>query len=172
MLFRLGITMKLKLSPLLATIFFALFAPAASAQQVNCDGWIADSWQTAEAFWESIDVEVVSTCIAAGADVNARDEAGTSPLHWAAKYNDNRAVITALIAAGADVNARREGADTPLHAAALANDNPAVITALIEAGANGAATNDDRETPFDLAKKNDAIKGSDAYWALNDARFK
>ena len=66
--------MKLKLSPLIATIFFALFAPVASAQQVNCDSWISDGWTVRLAFWESVDVEVISTCIKAGADVNARNE--------------------------------------------------------------------------------------------------
>ena len=130
--------MKLKLSPLISTIFFALFAPVASAQQANCTGWISDDRTVRYAFWESVDVEVVSACIKAGADVNARDVIG----------------------------------DTPLHSAALSNYNPAVITALIKAGANGAAANDHGKTPFDLAKENDAIKGSDAYWALNDARFK
>ncbi|MDG2259997.1 MAG: hypothetical protein P8L68_16050 [Paracoccaceae bacterium] len=94
--------MMLKLSPLISTIFFALLAPAASAQQVNCDGWISDSWQTKEAFWEPGDVKVVSTCIAAGAEVNARTVAGSTPLHGAAVYNENPAVITALIAAGAN----------------------------------------------------------------------
>ena len=200
--------MKLKLSPLISTIFFALFAPVASAQQANCTGWVSDNRTVKHVFWESVEVEVISTCIKAGADVNVRTDnvVGFTPLHLAAAKNDNPAVITALIEAGAGVNARTEDGATPLHAAALQNDNPAVITALIEAGAdvnartedgetplhaaaastdspavitalmkaraNGATTNDDGETPFDLAKENDAIKGSDAYWALNDARFK
>lgn len=130
--------MKLKLSPLIATIFFALFAPVASAQQVDCTGWISDRTVVTRAFWEFVHVEVVSACIKAGADVNARDVLGFTPLLFAAEYTDN----------------------------------PAVITALIKAGANANAANDDGETPFDLAKGNDAIKGSDVYWALNDARFK
>ena len=27
------------------------------------------------------------------------------------------------------------------------------------------------ETPFDLAKENEALVGTDAYWSLNDAKF-
>ena len=130
--------MKHKLSPLIATIFLAFIAPVASAQQANCTGWISVDRTVKTAFWESVEVEVISTCIKAGADVNARNEYGQTPLQLAATYTDS----------------------------------PAVITALIKAGANGAAANDHGKTPFDLAKENDAIKGSDAYWALNDARFK
>jgi len=84
----------------------------------------------------------------------------------------NVQVVLACITAGADVNARNERGYTPLYRTARYIHNPAVITALMKAGANGAAANDHGKTPFDLAKENDAIKGSDAYWALNDARFK
>ena len=141
--------MKLKLSPLISTIFFALFAPVASAQQANCTGWVSDNRTVRDAFWESVEVEVISTCIKAGADVNVRTDnvVGFTPLHLAAAKNDNPAVITALIEAGAGVNARTEDGATPLHAAALQNDNPAVITALMKARANGATTNDEPEPP-------------------------
>lgn len=49
--------------------------------------------------------EEIKVAIEAGADVNARNENGSTPLHSAA-YNPNPAVITTLIKAGADVNAR------------------------------------------------------------------
>ena len=42
---------------------------------------------------------------------------------------------------------------------------------LLDAGADATAVNEDGETPFDLAKDNGAPVGTDAYWALNDARF-
>ena len=42
---------------------------------------------------------------------------------------------------------------------------------LLDAGADATAVNEDGETPFDLAKDNEALVGTDAYWALNDARF-
>lgn len=71
-----------------------------------------------------------------------------------------------------DVNARTENGYTPLHFAAALADNPDVLTVLLDAGADGTAVNSDGETPFDLAKDNEALVGKDAYWALNEARFK
>ena len=43
--------------------------------------------------------------------------------------------------------------------------------ALLNVGADGTVTNEEGKTPWDLAKDNDQLKGTDAYWALNDARF-
>ena len=93
------------------------------------------------------------------------------PLHKVAQYNVNPEVITALLAAGADLDARREGGYTPLHLAAWFNKNPETIITLLNAGADGTAVNEDGKTPYDLAKKNKALAGTDAYWALNDARY-
>ena len=169
--------MKLKLSSIIATIFFALFAPAASAQQTNCTLLVDSATVGAvRAFWESADVEVVSACIKAGANVNARTTGsyanmGYTPLHQAAQFNDNPAVINTLILLGAKVNVRNEAGATPLHEAA-SYGNPAVVTALIMSGAVGNARNMFGQMPYDLAQKNPDLKGSDAYWALSDARFK
>ena len=106
----------------------------------------------------------------AGADPGARMEDGDTSLHWAAE-NANPSVIVALIEAGADPGARAEDGITPLHLAASANANPSVIAALIEAGADPGARDDAGKTPFDYAKDNEALKGTEAYWLLNDGRF-
>ena len=58
-----------------------------------------------------------------------------TPLHYAAGYNKNPAVIETLLKAGAEVNAGGSIENTPLHSAAGANKNPAVIETLIKAGA-------------------------------------
>ena len=93
--------------------------------------------------------------------------------------------VKAALSAGADPGARRGFADgTPLHAAATTGSNPSVITALIEAGADPAARDDMGFTPFDYAREgggaqgwpvggpgNEALKGTEAYWLLNEARF-
>jgi hypothetical protein len=39
-------------------------------------------------------------------------------------------------------------------------------------GADGTAEDDIGYTPFDEALYNEDLRGTDAYWALNDARFR
>jgi ankyrin repeat protein len=61
---------------------------------------------------EDGNIEVVKQHIAAGTDVNAKEEDGT-PLHYAA-WNGHKEVVELLIAAGADVNAKDDDGETPL----------------------------------------------------------
>ena len=62
----------------------------------------------------------IRRCSAAvGAELEARDEDGNTPLHWAAaKYNENPAVVQVLLAAGAELEVRDKDGVTPLHRAA------------------------------------------------------
>ena len=88
----------------------------------------------------------------AGADVNARDENGYTPLHMATDpYSGPRtyphAMIEALLEAGANPNARDDEGMTPLHYAVDA-DHVGAVTTLLAAGANVNAKNDDGETPL------------------------
>ena len=55
--------------------------------------------------------------------------------------------------------------------AAWFNENPALVEALLAAGANPMARNAAGETPWDLARDNEALKGSDGYLRLSDSRF-
>ena len=68
---------------------------------------------------ENGNIEDVKQHLAAGADVNAKDDAfsGETPLHWAAE-NGHKEIAEILIAKGADVNAKSDGNWTPLHDAA------------------------------------------------------
>ncbi len=121
---------------------------------------------------ESGTASEVKAALAAGANPAARDAYDNTPLHLAASDNSNPSVIAALIEGGADPGARlKHGGYTPLHFAAERNANLSVITALIEGGADPGAWDDDGFTPFDYAKDNDVLKGTDAYWLLNEARF-
>lgn len=107
----------------------------------------------------------------AKADPNARTRKGLSPLHFAAEHNDNPTLVTALLKADADPNARTRKSLTPLHLAAKRNPSPEVITTLLDAGAAANAQDADGKQPFDYAESNEFIRGSEAYWRLNDARF-
>lgn len=63
------------------------------------------------------DFENVEGAIAAGADVNATDASGNSPLHWAAHHGHSE-VAAALLKSGADPD-RRHGTygHAPMHSA-------------------------------------------------------
>ena len=95
-----------------------------------------------------------------GADPNARNWRGETPLHRAAIRNPDLDVHRALIDAGADVNARDETDATPLHRAAH-NAAPARTGFLIEAGADVHARDKDGATPLHNAVESgrDAIIG-------------
>lgn len=87
--------------------------------------------------WETVSVAEVRFLIFLGADVNARNTYGITPLMLAASRNRNPAVIETLINAGADVNAKDQGGRTALMWARKHNKNSAVIDVLINASALG-----------------------------------
>ena len=93
-----------------------------------------------------------------------------TPLMFAAAV-DNPEVVQALVAAGADLEARDVVGGTPLMFAAGSNANPEVVQALLDTGADATAKNDAGNTAWDLIQKNEALKGTNAYWRLNQSRF-
>ena len=58
-------------------------------------------------------IEAVKQYLAAGEDVNMRDDNGITPLHWAA-YQGTKEVVELLIGGGADVNAKKNDSTTPI----------------------------------------------------------
>ena len=80
-----------------------------------------------------------------------KDEDGLTPLHRAARYNEDPDVISTLIDASADPNEKDHNENTPLHWAAKYNKNPEVLTALIEKGSTPNATNKLGRTPLHWA---------------------
>ena len=101
-----------------------------------------------------------------GAEPNARNNAGQTPLHLASALN-SEALIVALLEAGAEVNLRDSAGQTPLHVAANRPPLPppppgapssstepvenAAIAILMEAGANPNVANPAGETPLHRA---------------------
>ena len=187
--------MRTMTASVVVSVLLGFLTVVAAQRTPSCE-----EWNTKE-YFQTATVENMTACLDAGADLEAREVDGVTPLHWAAMFNANPAVLKALLAAGADPMTRDEDGFTPLHLAARDNENPAVIaalvdsgadlkvrtgygftplhlttslaviTALLDAGADPMARNAAGETPWDLAKGNKALKRSDAYWRLNDARF-
>ena len=72
--------------------------------------------------------------------------------------------------ADSDTEAKTEDGQTPLHLAAERSKKPEVVSLLLDRNANSNAKNEDGRTPFDLARGNEHLKGSDAYWRLNESQ--
>lgn len=87
--------------------------------------------------------------LAKGADVNAPDRQGTTPLVTAARDRDE-GMITLLLDAGAAINARDRAGMTALHQAVLRNHVP-TIRLLVSRGADLSAPGPGGLTPLALA---------------------
>src|SRR3989338_3167952 len=85
---------------------------------------------------EKGDTKESERLIATGADVNAKDVSGLSPLHMAA-VNGHKDVVELLLAKGADVNAKDGNGLNPLHTAAV-NGQKDIVELLIAKGADPA----------------------------------
>ena len=116
--------------------------PADGTAQPGCDRWIT------RVFFSFATAETVRGCLQAGLHVNARSrhwdrrrptgsqlDDESTPLHAAAGWSRDPAVISLLVEAGADVTARNDRGYTPLHGAA-SGSTPAVVATLLAAGAD------------------------------------
>ena len=81
-------------------------------------------------------------------------------------------MIATLLYERADINVLDKFGATPLHLAANNTYNPEIIITLLKAGADGKIKDNAGNTPFDYAKENNSyLKGTDAYWLLNDSQY-
>ena len=103
----------------------------------------------------------------AGADLEVRDEDGSTALHGAAGGGAVEAVMT-LLEVGVDLEARNLDGSTPLHLAARDGVAEVVMT-LLEAGADPGARNNDGKQPFEYARDNEQLQGTGLYWMLRQA---
>lgn len=96
------------------------------------------------------DLELVTRCLARGADVNARTINGWTPLYVAAAWG-RREIAKTLLAAGADVNALDYAGNTALHAAIVVEKYIDTAPLLLAAGADVNARNHRGETALHVA---------------------
>ena len=126
----------------------------------------------------SNDPEAITALLDHGADLFAFDRDGSLPLHLGAGNNINpEAVLTLLEHCEASkrqafVNVPNGKKWTPLHFAAHYNKNPNMIIFLLNNNADANTKNSAKKRPLYYAKKNKALKGTDALKALEDATQK
>ena len=92
-----------------------------------------------------------------GADVDARDADGRTPLYQAASFNQEPGMIHLLIDSGADVEARDIRGDKPVHRAIEYGPVP-VAEALLEGGADIEAEDGRGSTPLERSLSNDTLE--------------
>ncbi len=90
---------------------------------------------------------VVDRLLARGADVNAPDDKGSTPLHYAALHNQ-RDILLTLLDHHADVNHANSAGQTALHIA-VAQHNVVNAQLLLDRGANPDLADKAGQTPLD-----------------------
>ena len=104
---------------------------------------------------EAAKLAIVQLLVAAGADVNARNGSGWTPLHFA--IGPRKGISQALLAAGETANAKEPEGHTPLHFAALFGGFE-VVESLLAHGSDANAKNRLGATPmFFAVARNDPI---------------
>ena len=114
------------------------------------------------------DLPAVKESLEKGAEVEARNKNGGTPLMFAAQFSSTPEIVTLLLAKGAEIEARDNGGWTPLMYAAAASSTPEIVTLLLEKGADALAKDEDGKKAIDHAQGNDKLKGTKAYWKLHD----
>ena len=111
----------------------------------------------------------INEAISNGANVNARDHIGTTPLMAAASsIASDPEVIKVLISAGANIDAQDSMGMTPLALASRFSSNPEIIAILLRLGADPNVKDKDGKIAIDYAKDNSKIRNSAAIRTLQE----
>lgn len=144
--------------------------------------WILDGAEATRLLFEAINTidnssnvkATIDLLLAKGANKNAQDEHGNTPLHKAIEKGDKE-IIELLISKGAYVDAKDKNRNTPLHFAIRKKDVK-LIEMLVAKGANICAENNDGESPLaqaiisnDQEALDELLKSKKMY--INDACF-
>ena len=95
-------------------------------------------------------IVAVKQHLAAGTDVNAKEDGGWAPLHYAAGEG-HKEIAELLIDKGADVNTKDDTGRTPLHWVAFARKNE-IVELLIANDADVNAKDNEGKTPLYFAE--------------------
>jgi len=129
-----------------------LFAAACSAASAGGDDLIRAV--------KAGDTAAVSTLMKQGADVNAPEANGTTPLHWAV-YQQDAELVKLLLAAHAKVSVVNQFGSTPMQEAAVAG-NAAIIKMLLAAGADVESANAEGQTALMVVARTGNIDAAKA----------
>jgi len=102
------------------------------------------------------DKEVVEFLIAQGANVNATDKMAWTPLHYVC-INGNKGKAELLLAKGADINAIGGTGERPLHLA-IVSRRADLVELLVTKGADVNAQGRGGETPLHMARNTEMVK--------------
>ncbi len=102
------------------------------------------------------DTATCTMLIEQGADVNARDEDGNTPLLWAVLAGNMQVVLT-MLRRGADLNCKNNEGETPLHWAAVTG-SVEVASLLIQGGADANVADEVGITPIRSAELNEDME--------------
>lgn len=140
-------------TPRIATIWALQIVPLALAATLSAAPGPAELAKAAR----NRDMTAVRALLAKGADVNAAEADGATPLHWAAHWDD-LAVADLLLAKGARADAANDYGVTPLSLAATNGSAPMVLK-LLKAGANANTTLPSGETVLMIAARTGKVDG-------------
>jgi ankyrin repeat protein len=114
-----------------------------------------------ESFFTAVrngNVKKINSFIQRGVDINFKDNANRTPLHWAAYHGHDTSIQALLSTPGIDVNAKANGGLTPLHIATLIGYKECVKVLLSAPGIKVNMKNIDLDTPLHYTAQNGDIE--------------